>query len=532
MLSIGICGLVIASTVVLSLIPLYTPPSEGVVSTKGRTRSFQYKFNYNRVAKRSLSSGLDPVDASSFQELNHLIRSILTKRTHVPISVAANVEQAFLDATTNVLYVGGFYTFSLFCNTNCQDQILDRTFVDNSTTQKLRNLSITNLNEQLQLSIRQNIYHFGIIDMQIAPDSSEVPIDLSYDTENAAASRRRRRRRELSLHDSNDSLTNLVQQTLWLTADSQNIPFVIASVNSLLSSSVLQLNVSVILQYPFYCVNTCLTDHVGALVSDLSNLSRVDKLQYQYNNSWYRVIMLKTIPSENYALESERMFTYEINGTTGNTSAIVAGPINDANSLDSIKAGLNATLNSSIDFVVVGASFRPIDTSPSNKLLDLSLKRGLSRRKYGRYQLIVIIRFIFLSLCDRHCQKLLLTPIFDHRDIPPPPAIMILGIKFKLPKPIIEIWYKPSPSLTTTTTVTSDNTPTESISTDANTFTEESSTSDTTSLIIDTTTQTETISTDTNTFTEESSTSDTTSLIIDTTTQTETATTNMPDGTY
>ena len=93
-----------------------------------------------------------------------------------------------------------------------------------------------------------------------------------------------------------------VEQTLWLTANSQNIPFVITSVSSSPSSSVLQLNVSVILQYPFYCVNTCLTDHVDALVSDLSNLSRVDKLQYQYGNSWYRVLMLKTMTSENYAL--------------------------------------------------------------------------------------------------------------------------------------------------------------------------------------------------------------------------------------
>ncbi|CAF0990734.1 unnamed protein product [Adineta ricciae] len=489
MLSIGICGLVIASTVVLSLIPLYTPSSERLLSTKGRTRSFQYKSSYNRVAKRSLSSGLEPVDVSSFQELNHLIRSILTKRTHVPLSVTVNVEQAFLDSTTNVLYVGGFYTFSLFCNTNCQDQILDRIFVDNSTTQMLRNLSITNLNEQLQLSIHKNIYYFGIIDLQIAPESSTVPIDLTYDTENATASRRRRRRRQLSLHDSIDSLTNLVEQTLRLTADSQNIPFVIASVSSLSSSSVLQLNVSVILQYPFYCVNACLTDHVDALVSDLSNLSRIDKLQYLYGNSWYQVIMLKTMLSENYALESERIFTYEINGTTGNTSAIVAGPINDANSLDNIKAGLNATLNSSIDFVVAGASFLPINTNLPNRLLDLSAKHGLSRRKYDRYRLIIIIRFIFLSLCDRHCQKQLLTPMFDHRDIPSPPAIMILGIKFELPKPIIEIWYKPSPSLTTTTTVTSDNTATE---TDTYTFTEESSTSGTTLFITDSTTQTET----------------------------------------
>ena len=89
MLSIGICGLVFASTVVLSLIPLYTPSSDGIVLTKDklcsivslwwflnylrRTRSFQYKASYNRIAKRSLSSGLESVDASSFQELNHLV---------------------------------------------------------------------------------------------------------------------------------------------------------------------------------------------------------------------------------------------------------------------------------------------------------------------------------------------------------------------------------------------------------------------------------------------------------------------------
>ena len=36
----------------------------------------------------------------------------------------------------------------------------------------LRNLSITDLNEQLQLSIRQNIYHFVIIGLQIAPEPS------------------------------------------------------------------------------------------------------------------------------------------------------------------------------------------------------------------------------------------------------------------------------------------------------------------------------------------------------------------------
>lgn len=36
MLSIGICGLVIASTVVLSLIPLYTPASDETVSTKDK----------------------------------------------------------------------------------------------------------------------------------------------------------------------------------------------------------------------------------------------------------------------------------------------------------------------------------------------------------------------------------------------------------------------------------------------------------------------------------------------------------------
>ncbi|UJR08218.1 hypothetical protein I4U23_012491 [Adineta vaga] len=42
-------------------------------------------------------------------------------------------------------------------------------------------------------------------------------------------------------------------------------------------------------------------------------------------------------------------------------------------------------------------------------------------------------------------------PIIDRDDIPSPPSIIIIGLVFKLPKPFVETFYKPSPSSIRTT---------------------------------------------------------------------------------
>ncbi|CAF4140252.1 unnamed protein product, partial [Adineta steineri] len=291
----------------------------------------------------------------------------------------------------------------------------------------------------------------------------EVPLDIQHFLKLKST----RRRRQISSNNPDESLYKLIGQTLNLTNSGRYVPFTITNHTTTysLDNSSLELHTSVILRYGVYCLSDCLIDKIGNLTTDLSNTSLTSTLSYQ---SLYNVELVKVLPPENYSAPSLRILSYEINSADNNISNTQLGAITDKASLTSISDAVNGSLNSSIDYEIEGASI--VQESIDTKLFSLSQKQTF------RYILVVIIKFIFQSSCDRHCQKEKLKVIIDDGHVPRPPPIIIRSVKFILPKPTIVIFEKPSSSAqatTTTTTITTAHTGTGETTVTAHTVTGE-----------------------------------------------------------
>ncbi|CAF3940298.1 unnamed protein product [Adineta steineri] len=363
-----------------------------------------------------------------------------------------------LISTVVILSLIPVYTPSI-----CQDNILNSLFTIENVAYTLNNITIPNLSESIHININENLNNLNILSLTHITGLGEVPLDIQHFLKLKST----RRRRQISSNNPDESLYKLIGQTLNLTNSGRYVPFTITNHTTTysLDNSSLELHTSVILRYGVYCLSDCLIDKIGNLTTDLSNTSLTSTLSYQ---SLYNVELVKVLPPENYSAPSLRILSYEINSADNNISNTQLGAITDKASLTSISDAVNGSLNSSIDYEIEGASI--VQESIDTKLFSLSQKQTF------RYILVVIIKFIFQSSCDRHCQKEKLKVIIDDGHVPRPPPIIIRSVKFILPKPTIVIFEKPSSSAqatTTTTTITTAHTGTGETTVTAHTVTGE-----------------------------------------------------------
>ncbi|CAF1449365.1 unnamed protein product [Adineta steineri] len=363
-----------------------------------------------------------------------------------------------LISTVVILSLIPVYTPSI-----CQDNILNSLFTIENVAYTLNNITIPNLSESIHININENLNNLNILSLTLITGLGEVPLDIQHFLKLKST----RRRRQISSNNPDESLYKLIGQTLNLTNSGRYVPFTITNHTTTysLDNSSLELHTSVILRYGVYCLSDCLIDKIGNLTTDLSNTSLTSTLSYQ---SLYNVELVKVLPPENYSAPSLRILSYEINSADNNISNTQLGAITDKASLTSISDAVNGSLNSSIDYEIEGASI--VQESIDTKLFSLSQKQTF------RYILVVIIKFIFQSSCDRHCQKEKLKVIIDDGHVPRPPPIIIRSVKFILPKPTIVIFEKPSSSAqatTTTTTITTAHTGTGETTVTAHTVTGE-----------------------------------------------------------
>ncbi|CAF1405952.1 unnamed protein product [Adineta steineri] len=366
-----------------------------------------------------------------------------------------------LISTVVILSLIPVYTPSI-----CQDNILNSLFTIENVAYTLNNITIPNLSESIHININENLNNLNILSLTLITGLGEVPLDIQHFLKLKST----RRRRQISSNNPDESLYKLIGQTLNLTNSGRYVPFTITNHTTTysLDNSSLELHTSVILRYGVYCLSDCLIDKIGNLTTDLSNTSLTSTLSYQ---SLYNVELVKVLPPENYSAPSLRILSYEINSADNNISNTQLGAITDKASLTSISDAVNSSLNSSIDYEIEGASI--VQESIDTKLFSLSQKQTF------RYILVVIIKFIFQSSCDRHCQKEKLKVIIDDGHVPRPPPIIIRSVKFILPKPTIVIFEKPSSSAqatTTTTTITTAHTGTGETTVTAHTVTGETTT--------------------------------------------------------
>ncbi|CAF1339037.1 unnamed protein product [Adineta steineri] len=402
-----------------------------------------------------------------------------------------------LISTVVILSLIPVYTPSI-----CQDNILNSLFTIENVAYTLNNITIPNLSESIHININENLNNLNILSLTHITGLGEVPLDIQHFLKLKST----RRRRQISSNNPDESLYKLIGQTLNLTNSGRYVPFTITNHTTTysLDNSSLELHTSVILRYGVYCLSDCLIDKIGNLTTDLSNTSLTSTLSYQ---SLYNVELVKVLPPENYSAPSLRILSYEINSADNNISNTQLGAITDKASLTSISDAVNGSLNSSIDYEIEAdnnisntqlgaitdkASLTSISDAVNGSLnssIDYEIEGAsivqesidtklfsLSQKQTFRYILVVIIKFIFQSSCDRHCQKEKLKVIIDDGHVPRPPPIIIRSVKFILPKPTIVIFEKPSSSAqatTTTTTITTAHTGTGETTVTAHTVTGE-----------------------------------------------------------